>query len=169
MLKMAWLVACVFATPAFALDPEKAITQFVHTSWTEKDGAPAGIKALAQTADGYLWIGTQAGLFHFDGVRFVRFEPPAGESLPSARIHHLLATRDGALWISSGIGAWSRLFNGHLSEPEKLPPTYELVEGKDGSLFAVTEKGLARLQDGIWKDIGKEWNFPGQAGQENLF
>jgi signal transduction histidine kinase/ligand-binding sensor domain-containing protein len=169
MLKMAWLVAYVFATPAFALDPEKAITQFVHTSWTEKDGAPAGIKALAQTADGYLWIGTQAGLFHFDGVRFVRFEPPAGESLPSARIHRLFATRDGALWICSGVGAWSRLFNGHLSEPEKLPPTYRLVECKDGALLAGTEKGLTRLKDGIWKDVGKEWNFPGKQAREIYF
>jgi hypothetical protein len=37
---------CLFATAAFALDPQKAITQFVHTAWTEKDGAPADIRAL---------------------------------------------------------------------------------------------------------------------------
>lgn len=46
------------ATSAFALDPQKAITQFVYTSWTEKDGAPLGVWALAQTTDGNLWIAT---------------------------------------------------------------------------------------------------------------
>ena len=101
LLKTVFLTVCLFVTSAFALDPQKAITQFVHTSWTEKDGAPTGILALAQTTDGYLWIGTTAGLFRFDGLRFVRFEPQAGESLPSTRINRLVATHDGALWIAS--------------------------------------------------------------------
>ena len=84
---------------ALALDPALAITQFVHTSWTERDGAPNNVRALAQTRDGYLWMGTTAGLFRFDGVRFTAFEPAAGEALPTTRILGLLTTRDGALWI----------------------------------------------------------------------
>jgi hypothetical protein len=44
----------LFATAAFALDPQKAITQFVHSAWTEKEGAPARITALTQTKDRYL-------------------------------------------------------------------------------------------------------------------
>jgi hypothetical protein len=73
MFKRAWFVVCATATFAFALDPQRAITQFVHTSWTDKDGAPSNIRALAQTQDGYLWIGTTDGLFRFDGVRFTAF------------------------------------------------------------------------------------------------
>ena len=91
---------CLFATAAFALDPQKAITQFVHTAWTEKDGAPADIRALTQTKDGYLWLGTLTGLFSFDGIRFVRFEPRAGEELTTKTIRRLLATRDGSLWMT---------------------------------------------------------------------
>src|SRR5262245_57301872 len=104
MLTVACLLASAFVTPALALDPQKSITQFVHTSWTDKDGAPSKILALAQTTDGYLWLGTAAGLFHFDGVRFVHFKPHAGESLPTTRVRSLLAGRDGSLWIvwSSG-------------------------------------------------------------------
>ena len=163
------LVLLALATSAFALDPQKAVTQFVHTSWTEKDGAPHGIWALAQTTDGYLWLGTDAGLFRFDGLRFVRFEPQAGESLPGARIFRLFATHDGALWISSARDAWCRLFNGHLSRLENTPPVYQLVEAPDGTLVAGTEKGLWRLKDGIWRNISNEWDFPGRQAKQLYF
>lgn len=163
------LVLLAFAASAFALDPQKTITQFVHTAWTEKDGAPNSVRALAQTADGYLWIGTPAGLFRFDGLRFVRFEPQAGESLPGVRIQGLLATRDGVLWISFGESAGCRLFHGHLSRLENIPNVYQFVEAPDGTLVAGTEKGLWRLKDGIWKDVGQEWNFPGRLAQGVYF
>ena len=89
----------LFATAAFALDPQKSITQFAHTVWTEKDGAPADIEAITQTKDGYLWLGTLTGLFSFDGIRFAHFESRAGEDLPAKAIRNLLASRDGSLWI----------------------------------------------------------------------
>src|SRR5271156_6543335 len=60
-----WFAVCLFATAAFALDPQKAITQFVHTAWTDKDGAPADIEAITQTKDGYLWLGTPTRFFFF--------------------------------------------------------------------------------------------------------
>jgi hypothetical protein len=64
----------LFATAAFALDPQKAITQFVHAAWTEKEGAPANIAAITQTQDGNyvltlfedregnIWSGSTLGL-----------------------------------------------------------------------------------------------------------
>ncbi len=163
MLTVAYLLASAFVTPALALDPQKSITQFVHTSWTEKDGAPGRIMAIAQTTDGYLWLGTSTGLFHFDGVRFVHFKPRAGESLPETRAQSLLAGRDGSLWIVWPSGAVSRLLNNHLtsySERQGLPRAFRLAERSDGSLIAGTDKGLARFENEIWKDAGKEWNFP---------
>ena len=103
-----WLLA----TAAFALNPQKSITQFAHTAWTEKDGAPDDIVAITQTADGYLWLGTPTGLFSFDGIRFAHFEPRAGEHLPAKAIQNLLATRDGSLWIVFTSGDISRLREG---------------------------------------------------------
>ncbi|HZC65413.1 MAG TPA: two-component regulator propeller domain-containing protein [Candidatus Dormibacteraeota bacterium] len=125
-LVIAWFAVCLLATAAFALDPQKSITQFVHTAWTEKDGAPANIVAITQTNDGYLWLGTWTGLFSFDGIRFARFEPRAGEDLPAKTIRSLLATRDGSLWIVFYSGSVSRLLHGHVtsySEREGLPAT----------------------------------------------
>jgi hypothetical protein len=68
---------------AFALDPALDVSQYAHTSWRIRDGFPkAPIEAIAQTPDGYLWIGTEAGLFRFDGVRAVPWQPPPDQRLP---------------------------------------------------------------------------------------
>jgi signal transduction histidine kinase/ligand-binding sensor domain-containing protein len=163
---------CCFVRAAFALDPHKAITQFVHTAWTEKDGAPADIEAITQTKDGYLWLGTPTGLFSFDGMRFARFQPRAGEDLSATLIRQLLATRDGSLWIVFFSGSVNRLLNGHVtsySEREGLPATFALVECQDGSLIAGTARGLARFKDGIWKDVTREWHFPDKQARTIYF
>src|SRR5690349_13005450 len=79
----------------------RPIKQWLHTSWAVKDGAPAQISALAQTTDGYLWLGTPTGLVRFDGVRFVPVVP-ADSSVRGRSASGLLATRDGALWVVWG-------------------------------------------------------------------
>src|SRR5258708_341046 len=98
------LRVCIYGfllcVPASGLDRDRTITQFYHSAWTAKDGAPSQVDALAQTADGYLWIGSSRGLFRFDGVRFERYEPPAGVVLPSHNVNSLMATPDGGLWMS---------------------------------------------------------------------
>ena len=64
-----WLACCSFA---FALDPALDISQYAHTAWKVRDGFAKGvIYAIAQTPDGYLWLGTEFGLLRFDGVRAV--------------------------------------------------------------------------------------------------
>src|SRR6185295_9772816 len=96
---LAFLLLAV-CPPAFAVDPALDVSQYVHTAWRVRDGFSKGaINALAQTSDGYLWLGTEFGLLRFDGVRNVTWEPPSGESLPDAYIRSLLAARDGTLWI----------------------------------------------------------------------
>jgi signal transduction histidine kinase/ligand-binding sensor domain-containing protein len=100
------LVACPCAS---ALDPSLAIDQYAHTAWTVREGFSKGtIIAIAQTQDGYLWLGTEFGLLRFDGVRGVPWQPPTGQRLPSSYIRSLLAARDGTLWIgtSEGLANW---------------------------------------------------------------
>jgi ligand-binding sensor domain-containing protein len=65
----------LISAPALALDPRKAITQYGQDSWTTRNGLPQdSVRAIAQTADGDLWLGTQAGLARFDGVRFTTYD-----------------------------------------------------------------------------------------------
>ena len=93
------LTACSAAAPALALNPATPLSQYVRTVWTEIEGLVSGlIWAIAQDRDGYLWLGTDAGLIRFDGVRFVQVEEPP---LSAARIGALLSASDGSLWIGS--------------------------------------------------------------------
>jgi ligand-binding sensor domain-containing protein len=93
------------AISAWAVDPSRHISQYAHTAWRIQDGVFSGTpKAVAQTTDGYLWIGTTSGLVRFDGVRFVPWVPPEGQQLPSSRINSLLGTPDGSLWVGTGGG-----------------------------------------------------------------
>src|SRR3981189_1625867 len=100
------LVGLCLAIPAFAfaLNPSKSLTQYTRTVWTQEPGLPqAPIRAIGQTADGYLWLGTDEGLARFDGYDFVVFNKDRGE-LPSNSITALAADRDGSLWIGTSSG-----------------------------------------------------------------
>jgi signal transduction histidine kinase/ligand-binding sensor domain-containing protein len=115
MLLFCLVLFLLSISPVSALDTTKQISQYGHTAWRIEDGVFAGMpNAIAQTTDGYLWIGTQAGLMRFDGVRFVLWQPPEGSELPSSRINSLLGARDGSLWIgtSMGLASWQ---NGNLT------------------------------------------------------
>src|SRR6266852_3082556 len=94
-------VLLAWGAGAYALDSALDVSQYAHTSWKVRDGfAKGGIHGIAQTPDGYLWLGTEFGLLRFDGVRAVPWDPPAGEQLPSSLVAGLRAARDGTLWIS---------------------------------------------------------------------
>ena len=68
------------------------------SAWRVREGSfKDSIGCIAQTSNGYLWLGTQFGLIRFDGVRPVAWQPPPGQRLPSNHIRGLLATRDGRL------------------------------------------------------------------------
>jgi len=98
-----------FGPAALALDPALDASQYAHTAWRIRDGFTQGpIYCLAQTADGYLWLGTGFGLVRFDGVRAVPWQPPSGQALPSNYVHSLLGARDGTLWIGTrrGLASW---------------------------------------------------------------
>src|SRR2546427_6798010 len=100
-------VACLIipfalAAPAHALDPRKSNTQFTHTAWSARDGIPGPVRAIAQTGDGYLWLGTEAGLYRFDGIRFAAWKPSSGEQIPDSSVLSLCVARDGSLWIGVG-------------------------------------------------------------------
>jgi signal transduction histidine kinase/ligand-binding sensor domain-containing protein len=104
------VVGLILCSSAIALAPDRRISQYAHTAWRIQDGFFGGTpQTIAQTADGYLWIGTEAGLVRFDGISFVPWTPPNGEALPSSRIHSLLGTSDGSLWIGTarGLARWS--------------------------------------------------------------
>ncbi len=163
-----WLLALVVCSPGFALDRDRRIDQLYHTSWTLKDGAPAEIFAIAQTTDGYLWLGTTTGLVRFDGVRFEDYTPQKGQDLPEKNVSSLLATPDGALWIGFGAGGVSLLKQGIVTSygaQDGLPSgsVRAIVRDRQGRMWAAALGGLARLESSHWREVGPDWNFSGGA------
>ena len=147
---------------------DRTIGQFVHTSWSAKDGAPSSIYALAQTPDGFLWLGTMQGLYRFDGVSFERYAPQSGPPFPSSNITSLLALPNGDLWIGFHEKDVSRLRDGkntNYTKADGLPSggVVGLVQDRDGAIWAGTNGGLARFEDERWHGIGVDWSYPGAS------
>ena len=113
------------------------VSQYAHTKWKTSEGFSKGlIRSIAQTADGYLWLGSEFGLLRFDGVKAVPWEPPPGQHLPSSDIKSLQGARDGRLWIGTfeGLASWK---NGKLTHyPELDGQVIEgLLEDRDGTIW----------------------------------
>jgi len=123
----------------FGLDQSLDVSQYVHTSWKIREGFTKGtVSAIAQTADGYLWLGTEFGLLRFDGVKAVPWQAPQGQHLPSERIYNLLAARDGTLWIGTtkGLASWR---DGKLTQYPALAGQSiraQIVEDYEGTVWA---------------------------------
>ena len=96
------LASLIWAAPLRALDPRKPIPLFSHNIWNTANGLPQdSVRAMAQTTNGYLWLGTQAGLARFDGVSFTVFDH-VNSPLKHDHVLALCASRDGSLWIGTG-------------------------------------------------------------------
>src|ERR1700728_630366 len=92
------LIFC--AIPSEAIDPHRTISQYARDRWTIKNEFPGGaVSSIAQTADGYLWIGTAKGLFRFDGLSYGAFQQASPESLPIGPVVQLMSDASGNLWV----------------------------------------------------------------------
>ena len=158
-------VSMLFASgPLLALNPSLAVSQYAHTAWTVRDGFSLGnVYAMAQTPDGYLWLGTEFGLFRFDGVRFLPWQPPAGQQLPDKNINSLLVTRDGSLWIGTFAGLVI-MKDGRLARPPALHDQFvaSLFEDGEGTVWAASLDRAGRLcaiRSGGAKCFGEDGAF----------
>jgi len=151
-IALAWLLAC--CPCASALDPALDVSQYAHTAWKIRNGfTKGGIFAIAQTPDGYLWLGTEFGLVRFDGVSAVPWQAPAGDQLPSNFIASLLVSRDGTLWIATlkGLASWK---DGRLTRHPELAGSFvnAIVEDHEGTVWvsagAVTGGKLCAIGNG---------------------
>lgn len=163
----ALLAAAFLARPVQALDPQRAIGQYKHTRWTVEDGAPGSVEAIAQTPDGYLWLGTPLGLYRFDGLTFEPMRPPRPSYSMSDRVVSLMVARDGALWVgyeAGGIAVWDRGRFRLIFDPKIFRfVVIRLAEGRDGTIWAATTNPrarLARLMDGQWRSVDDITGLP---------
>ncbi|MGA6982541.1 MAG: two-component regulator propeller domain-containing protein, partial [Candidatus Sulfotelmatobacter sp.] len=156
-----WILFAV--SPLVALDPTKHVSQYTHTAWRIQDGAFAGApNAIAQTADGYLWIGTLAGLVRFDGVRFVPWTAPDKKALLSSDIYSLLGATDGSLWIGSGHGL-SRWKTGDLTNYSATPARINAIMEDDSGAIWIARTRMEPPDGPICKITGEALHCYGVA------
>jgi signal transduction histidine kinase/ligand-binding sensor domain-containing protein len=148
-----------------------------HVSWNEASGLSGAVYSLAQTTDGFLWIGTSTGLYRFDGIRFEPYLELSGNH-PISEIRALLPTRDGGLWIGyrGGVAFLKQDNAAFYTEQQGLPygRVSSLAQTQDGAIWAAVTlsgggksdggrsplAGLARLSNGRWEQIRFDWNYP---------
>jgi ligand-binding sensor domain-containing protein/signal transduction histidine kinase len=130
-----------------------------------ENGLPQNtVQALAQTHQGFVWVGTEVGLVRFDGSGFAVFDHNSSPALPGNDIRCLLETRDGSLWIgtSEGLAKWKdgavtafTTENGFSGSSIR-----SLAETKDGKLWIWTDLGLARLDGNRFAAVSVENGLP---------
>jgi PAS domain S-box-containing protein len=162
------LLKLVLSFPVQALGPRQKLTGYYHTSWIAKDGLPGAVLSLAQTTDGYLWIGGQEGLFRFDGLVIERYTPQHGTLLHEGLQKTLTATPDGGLWIGYSQGGISFLKGGKITnftERDGFPAGLAryIVLDSDGAVWAAVAGGLARFDGNHWQKIQMDWSYPAKS------
>jgi signal transduction histidine kinase/ligand-binding sensor domain-containing protein len=124
---------------------------FVCQTWRVEDGLPQdSVRAITQTRDGYLWVGTGGGLARFDGVHFKVFG--LADGLPALHVRALLEDRRGVLWVGTANGL-ARFEEGRFRNFTTLEgltgdTIIDLVEDKEGAIWIGTSVGLSRWHDG---------------------
>ncbi len=144
------------------------LAQREHHRWTmADDDGPNQVGALAQTGDGYLWLGADSGLLRFDGFDFTAYQPSDGQ--PLGTVASLLAVDDG-LWVGLRAGG-ARLIQGRTSR--SFPPglglpggaLYGLARDRDGVIWAAAHEGLARFDGKKWMAIGADQGFDARSAR----
>jgi signal transduction histidine kinase/ligand-binding sensor domain-containing protein len=118
------LAAILFGSARLLLAAEPARTNLTFNIqiWGADEGLPSSVvAAIAQTRDGYLWLGTYNGLVRFDGLRFKVFDPGNTPALTESRVTSLIADDDGALWIGTESQNKVVLRNGQFTAVTNLP------------------------------------------------
>ena len=97
---MAALAVVCLAHPAYPIDPNRMLSQYIRDHWGVEQGFTGGsVTSFAQTTDGYLWIGTEKGLIRFDGLTFRLFQQASPTTFPIGAVQGLMADAQGNLWI----------------------------------------------------------------------
>lgn len=140
-------LAATIGFMGFALGPTNLWAQrYGFKFYGEEEGLQnLGVQVVLQDRSGFLWAGTQNGLYRYDGNRFVRYG--LSEGLPGARIESLHESVNGTLWAGTrgGLAKWSKdHFEAvDLKVAEGVLGREGIASDRDGLIYIATERGLA--------------------------
>jgi len=149
------------------------LSQYQTTTWRVEDGLPQStVTCIAQSADGFLWLGTQNGLVRFDGVKFRVFDENNTPAIKNSRIVHLLSEKDGTLWVGTEHGGLVSLREGRFTSLE-VPgrgTTHDYArvfcDDRQGALWQVScEWQLIKFLQGQFTVFSDHWNLSNHLAQ----
>lgn len=163
----------ILVVPVCATPQQRITSQFTHSMWTSRAGLPVPVRAIVQTLDGYLWLGTESGLYRFDGLNFQVWEPASGDHLLGDAVSSLFVSKDGRLWIgyeAGGVGVLTegRLQNFDAGQGVPSGGILSIVEDNEGAIWACGQYGVSRYSNGAWHSVGEEMGYSAPAGQSML-
>lgn len=160
------LCICAALSPHIlsALDPNRTFGQYIITRWGRESFPGGAINAIAQTPDGYLWIGAENGLVRFDGISFRLIDHDNSPSLPRGPVLGLVVDSEGVLWVRMQSPYLMRYRSGRFDQmyPAKIPPEFifareegaaALARGTRGNALIATPGGALRYIDGKFTPV----------------
>ena len=142
-----WALLLIGLTMGLAPPVAAAQDPLPFRRFTTHDGLPhESITALAQTADGQLWVGTKTGLAVYDGRRFAPVRFP--DSLRSAGVLDVQPLPDGSAWVA--LRSWHgavQVRHRRVVRTETLPAGVKVrrLLARDDTLLATTEQAVWTL------------------------
>jgi ligand-binding sensor domain-containing protein/signal transduction histidine kinase len=160
---VAFTAATLLSNTAYAIDPNRQMSQYVRDQWGTDRGFPKGaVYAITQTADGYLWIGTEAGLVRFDGLDFHLIKDDSGVFTITS-VLGLATDNDGSLWIRLQGLTVLRYHDGVFENPligsERSNYISAMGRANHGELL------IAKMEDGAFTFRGGKFQMVAPAGE----
>ncbi len=134
--------------------PVSGAENYTTRVWQTQDGLPQQtVQAVAQTRDGFLWIGTTGGLLRFDGSRFVTFDRGNTPAFKENSVFSLTTTANGTLWIGTEGGGLVRMRGGEFRQLGAADGLLDgfvrtVLEDHQGTIWIGTDNGLFQLANG---------------------
>lgn len=155
-----WLAGlCLVWLQAWAQDGGRGIPSlteaYVLRSWEkERESHYPAIASLAQTQDGFLWLGTYSDLTRFDGMRFFPFPPQWLDPSLGGAVLSLYAQSPDLLWVGTdngivqlGASGWV-VYGADKGMPRGL--VFSLLADRRGQMLAVRDARIHRLEADRW-------------------
>lgn len=153
----------LFTSLAFALDPGRLLSEYHHQLFSPRGAALTEVTQVAQTDDGYLWVGTSVGLYRFDGVTFELMPTLGGRSIAHLPVSCLIAEPGGGLWIGYGGGGGAGHYKAGvytaLGVDQGWKSMYFGLTDPDGVVWAVVDHKLVRVVNQVKEVVAADWGL----------
>ncbi|HEX5226204.1 MAG TPA: two-component regulator propeller domain-containing protein, partial [Bryobacteraceae bacterium] len=163
-LSIVLLAACAWRS--YAMDPGRKLSQYVRETWGADRGLTGDVESITQTPDGYLWIGTSAGLFRFDGSSFTPVADQSASPVPLLNVLGLLVGNRGNLIVRLPERNLLRYVDGSFENtlyplrPRELAITAMCRANDGGLLVAGIVNGVMRYRSGQFESIAPSSSLP---------